>query len=194
MSRNTKVLVHKILRVKDYSNRDRILSGIFQSDPEYAKHWFTKMDENVDGQVSKSEFFSKFNYTLPRGCLQTNDKKDPTAQQYRRLFIYAGLPFVGFGFVDNFIMLCCGNIIETKLGFLFGISTLGAAGLGNTISDVAGLGLGNVIQKMALKMGLPSPQLSTHQLQLKKTKRITLAGSVTGISLGCVLGMCPLLI
>lgn len=49
---------------------------------------------------------------------------------------------IGFGFADNFIMILAGDVIDNKLGVLFGFSTLAAAGLGNLISDVAGISLG----------------------------------------------------
>lgn len=41
-----------------------------------------------------------------------------------------------------------------------GISTMAAAALGNTISDVAGVGLGGFIESMATKLGLPQAKLS----------------------------------
>lgn len=53
-----------------------------------------------------------------------------------------------------------------------GISTMAAAALGNTISDVAGVGLGGFIESMATKLGLPQSKLSrcvkkTWKLQLR---------------------------
>jgi len=56
------------------------------------------------------------------------------------LGIQQGLPFVGFGFLDNFIMIVAGESIETFLGASLVISTMAAAALGNTLSDVFGIG------------------------------------------------------
>ena len=46
---------------------------------------------------------------------------------------------VGFGFADNAIMIVAGDRIDATLGVRLGFSTLAAAGLGNLISDVAGI-------------------------------------------------------
>ena len=46
------------------------------------------------------------------------------------------------------------------VGIAMGISTMAAAALGNTISDVAGVGLGGFIESMATKLGLPQVKLS----------------------------------
>jgi hypothetical protein len=39
-----------------------------------------------------------------------------TWQQYTRLSLKCGLPFVAFGFVDNFIMIMAGDQIEASVG------------------------------------------------------------------------------
>jgi hypothetical protein len=64
----------------------------------------------------------------------------PTNSDLYRLAIQQGLPFVGFGFLDNFIMIVAGESIETFLGASLVISTMAAAALGNTLSDVFGIG------------------------------------------------------
>lgn len=46
------------------------------------------------------------------------------------------------------------------VGIAMGISTMAAAALGNTISDVAGVGLGGFIESMATTLGLPQAKLS----------------------------------
>lgn len=46
------------------------------------------------------------------------------------------------------------------VGVAMGISTMAAAALGNTISDVSGVGLGGFIESMATKLGLPPSRLS----------------------------------
>ncbi|EGB06537.1 hypothetical protein AURANDRAFT_17721, partial [Aureococcus anophagefferens] len=62
--------------------------------------------------------------------------------QLRRLFVATAIPMVGFGFVDNSVMIASGEFLEVQLGALFAVSTLAAAGLGNLVSDVVGLGAG----------------------------------------------------
>lgn len=117
----------------------------------------------------------------------------PTATQLRAVFIRAGVPFVGFGFLDNFIMILAGDWIDLHMGVAFGITGMAAAGLGNLISDVAGVGCGGYIDSMACKLGLPDPNLSRTQATLSSVKRAVVLGNVVGISVGCVLGMVPLL-
>ena len=46
--------------------------------------------------------------------------------QLGRLFIRGAIPMVGFGFVDNVIMISMGDAIDMTLGATFGISTLAA--------------------------------------------------------------------
>ena len=70
----------------------------------------------------------------------------PSSAELWRLAIQQGLPFVGFGFLDNFIMIVAGESIETFLGASLVISTMAAAALGNTLSDVFGIGSVFVLQ------------------------------------------------
>ncbi|CAK4611727.1 unnamed protein product [Aphanomyces euteiches] len=102
-------------------------------------------------------------------------------------------PFIGFGFVDNSIMILAGDYIDITLGVSLGISSMAAAGLGNAVSDVAGIGLGGVIESWASQLGLADPKLSQSQRLLRSAQIARYAGSTIGIVIGCLLGMCPLL-
>ena len=117
----------------------------------------------------------------------------PTPAQLRHMLLFAGVPFIGFGFLDNFIMILAGDQIEDAIGSVVAISTLAAAGLGNLVSDVVGLGSTGMIERAATKLGLRPPKLSPAQKELPKVKRFALIGTVIGISIGCLLGMVPLL-
>ena len=64
----------------------------------------------------------------------------PSRAQLWRLALNVGVPFVGFGFADNLIMILAGDAIDKSIGVTLGISTLAAAGLGNLLSDVVGIG------------------------------------------------------
>eukprot|EP00041_Stephanoeca_diplocostata_P008282 m.120859 g.120859 ORF g.120859 m.120859 type:complete len:323 (-) comp17256_c0_seq1:117-1085(-) len=112
--------------------------------------------------------------------------------QLRQLFLRGMLPMCGFGFVDNFIMLTAGDAIDNSFGAALGISTLAAAGLGNLVSDVAGLGLSSTIENTASKVGIPCPNLSSEQLRTSSARLAMLMASIIGISIGCLLGMVPL--
>ena len=64
---------------------------------------------------------------------------------------------------------------------------------GNLISDVVGLGAGGVIESAAAGVGLAAPPLSTAQAATRAANATRGAAAVLGISLGCLLGMFPLL-
>ncbi|KAF4710083.1 hypothetical protein FOZ62_006812, partial [Perkinsus olseni] len=72
----------------------------------------------------------------------------PTFWQMRQTFLTAAIPFVGFGFLDNSIMLVAGDFIDAKLGAALGITTLAAAALGNAIGDVSGIWLGSTVEAL----------------------------------------------
>ncbi|XP_041775352.1 transmembrane protein 65-like isoform X3 [Anopheles merus] len=103
------------------------------------------------------------------------------------------LPFIGFGFLDNFTMIIAGDYIEHTLGLFMCISTMAAAALGNTISDVIGIGSAFYVEKLAEMSGVKPPKMSPIQLEMKASRRAANLGRVLGITIGCLLGMCPLL-
>lgn len=100
---------------------------------------------------------------------------------------------MGFGFVDNFIMITAGDLIDAQLGSVLHLSTLAAAALGNTVSDIAGLGIGGIIQSTSSKLGVPPPTLTASQQKLLSVRACHLIGSISGLTIGCTLGMFPLL-
>lgn len=163
---------------------------------------FRFIDKNDDGVLNKEEFS---HYVNSRSWFRTgenesgshfenNDKPQPiTSKQTFAVCIQTAVPFIGFGFVDNVIMIVAGNTIETSIGVTLGLSTLAAAGLGNLLSDVAGIGLGNTIEAGAHKLGLPDPKLTRAQTTLSRIRWLRSISSAIGIAIGCLLGMCPLL-
>ena len=48
----------------------------------------------------------------------------PTAGELKQLAYHNSLPFIGFGFLDNFIMIVAGEYIDLTLGAKLGISTM----------------------------------------------------------------------
>ena len=71
-----------------------------------------------------------------------------------------------------------------------------AAGLVFNVANVllvAGIGLADYIELLCLKMGVPVPTLSREQLMLASTRAAKTAGACLGVSLGCLIGMFPLL-
>ena len=77
-------------------------------------------------------------------------------------------------------------------GVKFGLSTLAAAGIGNLISDVVGISLGEVIEANVARF-VEAPKLTAEQMELRATRLVKGSANVLGISLGCLIGMFPLL-
>jgi hypothetical protein len=117
----------------------------------------------------------------------------PTRNQLIRLCAVSAVPFIGFGIADNAIMILAGDAIDETFGAALGMSTLAAAGFGNLCSDVVGVGAGDAIERACHRLGLREPPLSTVQNAMGVTRRTRTFASVIGISIGCLIGMAPLL-
>eukprot|EP00659_Diplonema_papillatum_P019909 gene19909-30621_t len=179
---------------------------------EYAhahRERFEKMDANNDGVITPSEYkrqkakeYHTWINAIPdlrshqlhgsNGAANTSTDP-PSTSQLLRLCTTIGLPMIGFGFIDNLIMIVCGDLIDANLGMFMQLSTMAAAGLGNMCSDVAGLGLSKAIEECAEQIGIEPPGLSEHQSSLFIVKFLSLAATVIGVCFGCLLGMFPLL-
>lgn len=133
--------------------------------------------------------------TLVRRSSSESSEKAPRATwaQLRAIILLTGIPMIGFGFADNFIMIIAGDAIDAHLGMKFGISTMAAAALGNLVSDVAGIGLGDLIEAGAARLGISIPAMAQETRNLLSTRMVKGASGVIGISIGCLLGMTPLL-
>lgn len=117
----------------------------------------------------------------------------PSIRTLRWVAFTTGLPFLGFGFMDNAILIIAGDAIDTTLGVTLGISTLCAAAIGNIISDLAGIGCAAYIEEFcATKLKLPVPKLSTAQRQLRSVRTASQGGMAIGMTIGCIFGMIPL--
>ncbi|OCT75006.1 hypothetical protein XELAEV_18033995mg [Xenopus laevis] len=74
-----------------------------------------------------------------------------------------------------------------------GISTMAAAALGNLVSDLAGLGLAGYVEAISSRLGLPIPDLTPKQADMWQTRLSAHLGKAIGVTIGCILGMFPLL-
>jgi tRNA-specific adenosine deaminase 1 len=118
---------------------------------------------------------------------------EPCTRDLRLIALNTAIPFVGFGVMDNAILIIAGDAIDTSFGVLLGISTMAAAALGNIISDWAGIVFGTVIEDLVQKLNLPTPDLTTAQRQLRSVRFANQWGCGLGITVGCIIGMFPLL-
>ena len=117
-----------------------------------------------------------------------------TREQRRALFLSQAIPFVGFGFMDNAIMIIAGEYIEMSIGTTLALSTMAAAGLGNLLSDVAGIGFSSKIESLTESvLKIRPPELSRAAAASFNARLVKMMGAIVGISVGCLLGMFPLL-
>ncbi|XP_076183001.1 uncharacterized protein LOC143154864 isoform X2 [Ptiloglossa arizonensis] len=119
-------------------------------------------------------------------------KYGPTTKDLILVAIANAIPFIGFGFLDNFIMIVAGDQIEIMLNKKFPISTMAAAALGNTVSDIIGIGSVHYVEIFAHKIGFQAPKLTSLELNLPKTKLAANVGRVIGVTIGCLIGMTPI--
>ncbi len=114
---------------------------------------------------------------------------------YYQLLLHARLaavPMVGFGFMDNIIMIEAGDFIDAKLGVTLGISTLTAAALGNVCSDSSGVLFGGLVETASARLRLASPGFTAAQAAHRLSKLAATGGSLVGVICGCLLGMSTL--
>eukprot|EP00916_Digyalum_oweni_P014797 GHVL01024226.1.p1 GENE.GHVL01024226.1~~GHVL01024226.1.p1 ORF type:complete len:369 (+),score=57.66 GHVL01024226.1:13-1119(+) len=118
----------------------------------------------------------------------------PTLTELKWLFLTSAIPFVGFGFIDNFVMIILGDLIDTTMCVLLGFSTMAAAAWGNLFSDTLGIFTGGWVEVLALRFGVRPPKLLPEQVAMSISRTFTSAGSCFGVTIGCILGMFPLLL
>ncbi|KAL1451038.1 hypothetical protein WDU94_003333 [Cyamophila willieti] len=94
--------------------------------------------------------YKKYAETIPK----------PTKSQLLSLGVHNAIPFIGFGFLDNFFMIIC---------------------------------LSSYVERGVMKLGFHGPNLSPIQLDMKASRVFANLGRTLGVTIGCLLGMTPLL-
>ena len=154
---------------------------------------FGRADLNRDGSLTFSEFKAWAAELISEGKRRGAIKSPPTSSQLRALFFQTGTPYIGFGLVDNAMMVLSGEAIDNTIGFMLGLSVLGAAALGNAFSNGLGMVLHGTLERYAERIGLPDPRLTIYQRGLPVVHTVRTVAGISGVVLGCVLGMFPLL-
>mmetsp|Transcript_4598 Transcript_4598/g.7345 ORF Transcript_4598/g.7345 Transcript_4598/m.7345 type:complete len:478 (+) Transcript_4598:97-1530(+) len=145
----------------------------------------------------------------------------PSARQLMVHALRSAVPMIGFGFMDNTIMIHAGHYVDCTLGVTFGLSTLAAAGIGQIFSGIGGVVFGDALDNAFRRMlvgnngsssvgssvgsGVNSctsssgtsnnTKMTMNSLQ-KHTRASRLAGltgGIFGVTLGCTLGLVNLL-
>jgi len=150
------------------------------------------------GSKERQMLFDELNYRKDSSIqliieMKENEKLAPTVKQLKQIAFHQAIPFIGFGFLDNLIMILAGDYIDTKIGITLGISTMTAAGLGNAISDVAGVGSAWYVENLAAKVGVEYPKITPVQAEMFRTRMCIQFGRMLGVFLGCLIGISPLL-
>mmetsp|Transcript_74250 Transcript_74250/g.198069 ORF Transcript_74250/g.198069 Transcript_74250/m.198069 type:complete len:449 (+) Transcript_74250:20-1366(+) len=117
----------------------------------------------------------------------------PSNHQMRVYALACAVPMVGFGFMDNMVMIQVGDLVDTTIGVAFGLTTLTAAAFGQMASDFSGVCFGGAVEALFVKLGLPQPTITAAQAQLPRVRLVRTASMTVGVVLGCALGMVSLL-
>ncbi len=84
-------------------------------------------------------------------------------KQYEQYALQCAVPMIGFGFMDNTIMITVGDAIDAHFSAM--VSTLTAAAFGQCCSDVAGTSFGGFVDAAAARMGLPDARVTPLQVR-----------------------------
>ncbi|NXU00601.1 TMM65 protein, partial [Buphagus erythrorhynchus] len=120
----------------------------------------------------------------------------PSPGQLRHVFFHNALPFVGFGFLDNAIMIAAGTQIELSIGVVLGISTMAGKyceSQNHLLLFFCSSSLAGYVEALASRLGLSIPDLTPKQADMWQTRLSAHLGKAIGVTIGCILGMFPLL-
>lgn len=101
---------------------------------------------------------------------------------------------IGFGFMDQTIMIHAGNAIDCTIGVSLGVSTLAAAAVGQIVANAGGILFGQSLERFFARfLWIPQTNLTGAQLSLAVVEKARFSGTFWGILAGCVLGLTNLL-
>lgn len=161
-----------------------------------ARSAFDEADSDGDGTIDRNEQM-QFTRRYSPVCASSKSKfagEAPDSTQLLRLAVRTAIPFVGFGYLDNAIMIVAGDSIDETFGCALGLSSMAAAGLGNLVSDVIGIQASSAIERGSDAAGLPDPKLTPTQMASTSARVTSMGASMLGIAIGCILGLSPLLV
>ena len=178
----------ELLRKLTTSDGDAAIAKL-ASDPVLAQHFdaiLAKAPKAAEelSQASGAPAGAAASESASDPAVPLDEVPRPTSLQLRRLAVMSGMPFIGFGFLDNALMLLAGDFFDTYLGATLALSTLAAAALGNMVGDTLGIVLGGTVESIAMRMGVPDPNLTAEQRQLNIVQVYKTGSSIVGILIG----------
>lgn len=103
------------------------------------------------------------------------DVMPPTARQLTMHALRSAVPMMGFGFMDNTIMIHAGHYVDCTLGVAFGLSTLAAAGIGQIFSGIGGVMFGDALDTAFRRLS-GSAGLSAAQRTMRASRMAKMTG------------------
>lgn len=179
---------HSLVNSMSPEGRSALVSALFPA-TEQSVDYFEKADVNSDGIVDAAEFSS---FMETQAHLYENSNQPLTKAQLYHLASRAAIGMIGFGFTDNAIMILAGDVIQNTIGLTLGLSTLMSAGLGNAVADLIGTAFRGYIERLSGNF-MPEVKISSRQLESEEAWWAETVGASAGVTLGCVLGLAPLL-
>lgn len=71
---------------------------------------------------------------------------------------------------------------------------MASAGLGNTVADVTSVSIAYFVEKLLCKLvERPRPIMDLDEAQIRQLNRYIQSARMLGITMGCLMGFCPLL-
>lgn len=190
LNASSKCYKHKTSQIRTFlSDKERVRGFVSMLNIDERRLLLQELNEQAKDSEGEQTQFIDSEVKMDSSA----EPRVPTYLELRQVAIHQSLPFIGFGFLDNLIMIIAGDYIDLTLGVTFGISTMAAAGLGNALSDVAGIGSAFYVERISDKIGVRSPNFTLAQLQMTRTRWATQIGRAIGVTIGCIIGMFPLL-
>ena len=182
--------VHLLLALQAAANKERRM----MRDTEYVNDLLrVSKSSPTHGMLTRGQIASAVEYQRMLLRFSSFSQNPPTMRQLAAVAIASGLPFVGFGFCDNLVMILAGDAVDHYFGMRFGITTLASAGLGNIVADIAGVSVTQKIKEQSRRVRWATPpRLSTLQQAMRSVRVAKYTGAAAGVTIGCILGMLPL--
>eukprot|EP00928_Gymnodinium_smaydae_P092735 TRINITY_DN76679_c0_g1_i1.p1 TRINITY_DN76679_c0_g1~~TRINITY_DN76679_c0_g1_i1.p1 ORF type:complete len:338 (-),score=55.64 TRINITY_DN76679_c0_g1_i1:101-1042(-) len=126
-----------------------------------------------------------------RGCAAVAHPQPPW-RVLGKHFACCALPMVGFGFMDNTILIRAGDAIDRYFGAEMKLPSIVAAACGQVVSDFSGVCFGGAVESISRRFLIP-PVFTESQAALRVTQLFGVGGAAIGVVIGCLLGMANLL-